>query len=64
MFAGLKTEYRPFLAFKGHQGQIRIAYSVLSDMKALTFNQLFWLKRVVSEITPWLRASAQTEIKV
>ena len=44
LFAGLKTEYRPFSAFKGHQGRIRIAYSVLSDMKALTFNQLFWLK--------------------
>ena len=35
---------------KGHKGQIRIAYSVLSDMKALTFNQLFWLKWVASQM--------------
>ena len=64
LFGGLKTEYQPFSAFKGHQGRIRIAYSVLSDMKALTFNQLFWLKWVVSEITPWLPGNIQTEIKV
>ena len=29
LFAGLKTEYLPFSAFKGHEGQIRIAYCVL-----------------------------------
>ena len=44
LFAGLKTEYRPFSAFKGHKGRIRIAYCVLRLLKALTFNQVFWLK--------------------
>ena len=35
---------------QGVRGRIRIAYSVLSDMKDLTFNWLFWLKWAVSQI--------------
>ena len=37
MFQGLKTEHQPFLAFLGCKGQIQIAYSVLSNEKALPY---------------------------
>ena len=37
VFWAFKTEYRPFSAFIGRKGRIRIAYSLLSDMKALAY---------------------------